>query len=272
MSKVTEHQTLLERTPLVRDVQSASLLLLFCVGSRANYWLRTVRPDLTLQFAMAHDHDVLLEVPVKTFALNATMSLPLSKGGLGLRSAVRSREAAHWASWAACLPMVQKRHPQVAGIMLQGLNGGGEMASTNVVCECAASLADADCVLPSWFELVDGVRPPVPEDTGDPFQPRQASNTVEELHLREALPALPPPQRALVRSQGGPLSSRPFVGAAWVRCRERHRQDLPRGRRTRVHERVRAGFGSRTVQPPRWSSSGGRGRWAVTVWWGPVGH
>ena len=47
------------------------------------------------------------------------------------------------------------------------------------------------------------------------------------------------------------------VGAAWVRCRERHRQDLPRGRRTRVHERVHAGFGSRIVQPPRWSSSGG---------------
>ena len=112
--------------------------------------------------------------------------------------------------------MVQKRHPQVAGIMLQGLNGGDEMASLNVARDCVASLADAGCELPSWFELVDGVRPPVPEDTGDPFQPRQgwqhfASNTVEELHLREALPTLPPPQRALVRSQGGPLSSRPFV-------------------------------------------------------------
>ena len=222
MSKVTAHQTLLERIPLVRDVQSAWLVLLFCPATRANYWLRTVRPDLTLQFAMAHDHDVLvslsrlLEVPVETFELNATMSLPLSKGGLGLRSAVRSREAAHWASWADCLPMVQKRHPQVAGIMLQGLNGGGEMASMNVVRECVASLADAGCVLPSWFELVDGVRPPVPEGTSDPFQPRQGWqhfvwNTVEELHLREALPALPPPQRSLVRSQGGPLSSRPFV-------------------------------------------------------------
>ena len=67
--------------------------------------------------------------------------------------------------------MVQKRHPQVAGIMLQGLNGGGEMASMNVVRECVASLADAGCVLPSWFELVDGVRPPVPEDTGDRDSP-----------------------------------------------------------------------------------------------------
>ena len=39
MSKVTEHQTLLERIPLVRDVQSAWLLLLFCAATRANYWL-----------------------------------------------------------------------------------------------------------------------------------------------------------------------------------------------------------------------------------------
>ena len=63
----------------------------------------------------------------------------------------------------------------------------------NVARGCVASLADAGCVLPSWFELVDGVRPPVPEDTGDPFQPRQgwqhfASNIVEEVHLRVALP------------------------------------------------------------------------------------
>ena len=52
MSKVTENQTL-ERIPLVRDVQSAWLLLLFCAATRANYGLRTARPDLTLQFAMA---------------------------------------------------------------------------------------------------------------------------------------------------------------------------------------------------------------------------
>ena len=83
------------------------------------------------------------------------------------------------------------------------------VASMNVV-RVRECVADAGCVL---FELVDGVRLLVPEDTGDLFQPRQgwqhfASNTVEELHLREALPALPPPQRALVRSQGGPLSSK----------------------------------------------------------------
>ena len=202
MKKVTEHQTLLERSPVVSDVQSARLLLLFCAATRANYWLRAVRPDLTLQFATAHDHDVLvclgriLEVPVGSFASDETVSLPLSKGGLGLRSAVRSRVAAHWASWADCLPTVQKRHPQVASIMLQGLNGGRRQTiSLNVARECATSLAEAGCELPTWLDLVDGVRPPIPMDMGDPFQPRQGwqhfvSNTVEERHLRETLPCL----------------------------------------------------------------------------------
>ena len=44
---------------------------------------------------------------MRSFESDETVSLPLSKGGLGLRSAVRSRVAAHWASWADCLPMVQ---------------------------------------------------------------------------------------------------------------------------------------------------------------------
>ena len=59
---------------LVRDVQSAWLLLSFYAATRANCWLRTVRPNLTCS-ATAHDHDVLvclsriLEVSVELFAL-----------------------------------------------------------------------------------------------------------------------------------------------------------------------------------------------------------
>ena len=101
--------------------------------------------------------------------------------------------------------------------MLQGLNGGRRQTiSLNVARECATSLAEAGCELPTWLDLVDGVRPPIPMDMGDPFQPRQGwqhfvSNTVEERHLRERLLTVLPPERALVRSQGGPLSSRPYV-------------------------------------------------------------
>ena len=66
----------------------------------------------------------------------------------------------------------------------------------NVARECATSLAEAGRELPTWLDLVDGVRPPIPMDMGDPFQPRQGwqhfvSNTVEERHLRETLLTLP---------------------------------------------------------------------------------
>ena len=53
-----------------------------------------------------------------------TATLPMSPGGrgLGLRSAVRTSKAAHWASWADCLSMIRERHPQVANIMVEQLD------------------------------------------------------------------------------------------------------------------------------------------------------
>ena len=47
--------------------------------------------------------------------------LPLSMGGLGLRSAVRTSHAAHWASWADSAPMIQKRHPGVVRLIVAQL-------------------------------------------------------------------------------------------------------------------------------------------------------
>ena len=41
-----------ERIPLVEDLQSSWLLLLMCGATRANFWLRTVRPDLAESFAV----------------------------------------------------------------------------------------------------------------------------------------------------------------------------------------------------------------------------
>ena len=42
-----EQQVLLDRTPLVRDLQSAWLLLLHCASARVNYLMRAVNPDTT---------------------------------------------------------------------------------------------------------------------------------------------------------------------------------------------------------------------------------
>ena len=44
-------------------------------------------------------------------------------GGLVLRSAIRTRIAAFWASWSDCLPMIQARHPTVAAQLLRQLEG-----------------------------------------------------------------------------------------------------------------------------------------------------
>ena len=123
-----QHEVLLNGIPRVPDVQSAWLLLLHCASVRANYQLRV---ECVLEFARAHDENMwrrlctILEVPTTACSRNARdlSSLPLSLGGLGLRSATRTRVSAYWASWADTLPMVQSRHPQIADIMCISLKG-----------------------------------------------------------------------------------------------------------------------------------------------------
>ena len=47
---------------------------------------------------------------------------PLSMGGLRLTSAVRSRVAAPWSSWADCTKMVRDRHSIVAEVSMRGID------------------------------------------------------------------------------------------------------------------------------------------------------
>ena len=74
--------------PLLSDLQSSG---------RANYQLRSVRPELVAEFAAGHDQEMwqclqtILNIPEESTALTrAITSLPLSWGGLGLRSATRT--------------------------------------------------------------------------------------------------------------------------------------------------------------------------------------
>ena len=95
--KTVEHSVLLQRIPLVENLQAAWLLLSFCAAARANFIMRTVSPELGEAFATGHDDSVraclgsLLNVDVAHVPSFEQMmtNLPLHMGGLGLRSAVR---------------------------------------------------------------------------------------------------------------------------------------------------------------------------------------
>ena len=113
------HRLLLERIPAVQDLQSAWLLLLYCAGTRASYLLRAIPPEQVLEFATNHTASVQecltrilgAEVPPESWEV---ANLPLSLGGLGLRSAPRVSPAAYWSSWADCLQTTFLRQPAVA--------------------------------------------------------------------------------------------------------------------------------------------------------------
>ena len=106
--------------PTMPDVQSAWLLLLHFASARANYYLRIVRPELVATFSRTHDEgfwkclSTIVDVSIDTCEtlMRATATLPLSLGGLGLRSEARTQLAAYW-------PMIQTRHPAVADLVLR---------------------------------------------------------------------------------------------------------------------------------------------------------
>ena len=55
---IADHSELLTRIPSVQDLQCAWLLLLYCGETRANFYIRTIRPELTANFARSHDDQI----------------------------------------------------------------------------------------------------------------------------------------------------------------------------------------------------------------------
>ena len=156
-------------TPSLPDVQAAWLLLVHCANARANYLLRVVPPDLVAGFAQAHDVRLwsclfhilgVAEDRCDDVARN-TASLPMALGGLGLRSAARTSPSAFWASWADCLPMVQKRHPEVAACIVEMLNNDPRTPCLQAAAAAAEQLdALPGFTPPTWHALALGARPP----------------------------------------------------------------------------------------------------------------
>ena len=109
--------------PHIARLQCAWMVLLYCCAVRANYTLRVVHPELTAGFAAHHDDASLRRCLSQLLGVDpSVVSLPLSLGGLGLRSATLMSRPAYWSSWADCLGMVQQRHPTVSACIVQALN------------------------------------------------------------------------------------------------------------------------------------------------------
>ena len=152
----TLHSVLLDRIPPIENVQAAWLLLLFCAAAKANFLLRTVNPKLTFDSAAHHDSRCwqclcrILRAPDNPIA-KMIAAVPLSEEGLGLHSAVLTRSAAHWASWADSIHMIWNRHPAIHRSILTGLSVEFPSAGLQSVRRCGRELQDVGFDLPSWL-------------------------------------------------------------------------------------------------------------------------
>jgi hypothetical protein len=220
--RLADEKRLWDALQEVPDLQCAWVILLLCCGPRANHLLRTLPPSQSARYAEAHDEGMwdtferlLRGVPgdVDEVAMaRALATLPLRFGGLGMRSAARTANAAYWASLADTLPMIRERMPESAQEMVKALQG--ETATTEH--SCLAEAREAAGLLqregfarqPTWPALMEGQRPPrnlgaEPGEWPHGWQ-YYASSTREHFFRRhEVLAKSMPADQAHLRSHSG---------------------------------------------------------------------
>ena len=130
----TEELVFLNRLVHVPDLQAAWLLLLFCATPRANHLLRLLPPSVAAGYAKVHDADVwhtlcdlqchpqLKAARPQSAKAKAVAALPFKLGGLALRSAEQSRDAAYWAAWVDTLKVLRNKVPQKAEQLVNRLD------------------------------------------------------------------------------------------------------------------------------------------------------
>ena len=225
-------QQFLDWIPRVPTLQIAWLLLYYCAAQRANHLIRLLPPSLSVEYAEKHDRAILqcLEALIQAGPLpeNAKRiaSLRCVNGGLGLRSARRTAQAAFWAAWADALPMLHRRVPQHASQWSEALEfAQANVAHVEFLKQLPSGLQEAelarrqllaegfrDC--PTWEDIREGVLPknPDPSDRAPGEWSRgwqfYASRVRDSHYLEfEVRPHLSPSERALLLSQGGPFAS-----------------------------------------------------------------
>ena len=216
VKKIEDQRTLLDRIPLLADLQASWLLLLHCAAARANYLLRVVEPGAAAQYASSHDEGLwnclcaILQVDsVQTWATRDAATMPLVLGGIGLRSAMRTRKPAFWASWADSLPMIHARHREVASQFVVALEQGAGGPCLMAAAEARRTLTGVrGFEPPSWQAVAEGARPVIlPPDEYEPGGVRQGwqhASRTEEVFRDNIFDTLSDRDRALIRSQAGP--------------------------------------------------------------------
>ena len=139
------------------------------------------------------------------------VSLPLSLGGLGLRSAARNQIVCVLGKLGRHTSNgTEQKRPRIADEMVYQLEGMTQSPSLTAAKSAAAEL-DQFFDVPQWSALATGLRPPPrkPEQQ-EPGAPRQgwqheAAACVERRFRETTLfPRMDPCERAMVRSQAGP--------------------------------------------------------------------
>ena len=220
-AKREEHQVLLDRIPY--RLHGCCCCSVVPYGPTTGF--ETVSPRFSGGFAQEHDQAVMrclgriIRVDPSSIhpSVHEAATLPFSLGGLGIRSAFRSRESAHWASWADCLAMVKARHPIVAARIVWGI---GQVHTSCMPWRRAglvlwrwARLASNFHRGPHWqTEPVRCLHEGNVQDQPRCGWQREVSLKVEQ-HFRDTwlLPTMTEPDQALLRSQGGPLAAVPFT-------------------------------------------------------------
>ena len=111
--KFAHRAAVLDRIGIIPDPQIRFQILRVNVSSRPGFWLRTMKPDITVAAATAFDCRVqaaFSDICNANLSLTQwrTTTLPCSIGGLGITSQAETRHAAHFATWAASWAHIKK--------------------------------------------------------------------------------------------------------------------------------------------------------------------
>ena len=131
------------------------------------------------------------------------------------RSALRLREAAHWASWADTMKTVWARHLDIAETIMQAVNAHDDAPSVQAINRSREILVAVGFAHPfgkSWslrlptLHTLQIVNPTSPEWDG-----RQKWHVKWSRPLWPTRLTLSDAEGTMLRSQGGPLASSPFI-------------------------------------------------------------